>query len=82
MLNARVLTQGFAQPYLVINREERNLTALLYAALLVNDNITKLLDLVKYQLPRDSEQTVAYYEYAFLRDLWDRGAWTTRASAT
>lgn len=71
--NARLLTNKFAKPYMSINREERNLAALLYAALLVNDNMSKLLELVGYDLPVKQEQTVAYYEYAFLRDLWNRG---------
>lgn len=73
MINARSLTNKFAEPYMSINREERNLAAILYAALLVNDNLTKLLDLVDYDLHRAKEQTIAYYEYAFLRDLWNRG---------
>ncbi len=73
MTNARVLTNNFSQPYMAINREERNLAAVLYAALLVNGNVTRLLDLVDYELPVDPSQTVAYFEYAFLRDLWDQG---------
>jgi len=73
MTNARLLTNTFAKPYMSINREERNLTALLYGALLVNDNMSKMLNLVGYDLPVEPEQTVAYYEYAFLRDLWNRG---------
>jgi hypothetical protein len=58
---------------MAIDREERNLAAVLYGALLVNDNITKLLELVDYPLPVDPAQTVAYFECAFLRDLWDQG---------
>lgn len=73
MTNARLLTNTFAKPYMSINREERNLTALLYGALLVNNNMSKMLNLVGYDLPVEPEQTVAYYEYAFLRDLWNRG---------
>lgn len=73
MTHARALTNNYMQPYMAINREERNLAAVLYATLLVNDNLTKLLDLVDYNLPVEPSQTVAYFEYAFLRDLWDQG---------
>lgn len=73
MTNARVFTNNFNQPYLAINREERNLAAVLYAAMLVNDNLTKLLTLVNYNLPIKPSETVAYFEYAFLRDLWNQG---------
>lgn len=73
MTNARVFTNNFMLPYMDINREERNLAAILYAALLVNDNLSKLLTLVNYDLPIKQSETVAYFEYAFLRDLWDQG---------
>lgn len=73
MTDARVLTNNFAKPYMSINREERNLAAILYAALLVNNNMSKLFKRVGYKLTVEPKQTVAYYEYAFLRDLWNRG---------
>ncbi|MDD7968523.1 hypothetical protein [Actinomycetospora lemnae] len=58
-------------PYWTISREERNVVALLYAALLLGDNVHRFLDLVAPDLPVERDQVAVYVEYAFLRDLWN-----------
>jgi hypothetical protein len=58
-------------PYWTINREERNVVALLYAALLQGDNVYRFLHEVAPDLPVDRDEVAVYVEYAFLRDLWN-----------
>ena len=58
------------QPYLEINREERNVVALLYAALLQGDNVVRLLHTLNRDLPIHQDDLAIYVEYAFVRDLW------------
>ncbi len=56
--------------YYFFNREERNLTAILYHLMLQPGNMIKFLDLIKFPEVNDIDQVSIYYEYAYLRDLW------------
>jgi hypothetical protein len=70
MTNLRNHT-GFMNSYYDIIREERNLTAILYHLLLIDDNLRKFLDLIDADyLDKSHYEMEVYYEYAFLRDLW------------
>lgn len=54
--------------YNLINREERNLTAILYSALCNTNNVNEFLKLIGAS---SDEQVIGmYYEYSYLRDLW------------
>ena len=68
-MNLRELA-GFDGPYWWINREERNVVALLYAALLQGDNVLRFLRALDLGLPVDPDEVAVYVEYAFLRDIW------------
>ena len=68
-MNLRELV-GAEQPYWQINREERNLVALLYAALLQGDNLPRFLHAVNADLPLERQEVSVYVEYAYLRDIW------------
>lgn len=68
--NLRALL-GWTEPYHAICREERNVSAILYHLLLTRGNLRRFLDLVEYSLPVEPEQTAIYFEYAYLRDLWN-----------
>lgn len=57
--------------YYTFNREERNLAAILYHVLLINNNLKRFLNKLSYQLPVNPEKTEIYVEYAMLRDMWD-----------
>lgn len=59
---------NFDAPYYSINREERNLAAIFYHALLINDNLKGFLD--ELNVPFVEEEMAVYFEYSFLRDLW------------
>ncbi|MCW8129362.1 MAG: hypothetical protein KIS92_03175 [Planctomycetota bacterium] len=63
---------GITTGYNTINREERNLAALLYAALLKSGNLAAFLLEAESSLPVVDGEIGVYYEYAFLRDLWSR----------
>ncbi|MCD2186614.1 hypothetical protein [Actinomycetospora soli] len=69
LMNLRELV-GADRPYWQINREERNLVALLYAALLQGDNLIRFLRAIDANLPVEPEVVTAYVEYAYLRDIW------------
>ena len=61
---------GNPQPYYLLCREERNLCAILYHLLLLdNNNVNSLLNLAKINWTADSTAEI-YVEYSFLRDLW------------
>lgn len=68
-MNLRELA-GFDGPYWSINREERNVVALLYAALLQGDNVLRFLRTLDLGLPVNPDEVAVYVEYAFLRDIW------------
>ena len=58
----------YEEDYYPICREERNIAAILYHALLLPGNLTKFLGLIEHS---DScEEASIYFEYAYLRDLW------------
>jgi hypothetical protein len=56
-------------PYSRFNREERNCVAMLYFALLVNQNVSHFLRAVGSSFPA-TEGTQIFVEYSYLRDLW------------
>ena len=62
---------GFDHPYWTINREERNYAALLYSALLTPGNLGRFLEHVDCPYPVVEDEVGAYFEYAYLRDLWE-----------
>lgn len=68
-MNLRELAAA-EDPYWTINREERNVVALLYAALLQGDNVLRFLRALDLGLPVDPDEVAVYVEYAFLRDIW------------
>lgn len=61
----------FEKPYFTINREERNLAAIFYHALLVKDNLKIFLSKIGNEVDFNNEEIEIYFEYAFLRDLWN-----------
>ncbi|MBN2804614.1 MAG: hypothetical protein JXR91_16085 [Deltaproteobacteria bacterium] len=69
-MNVRKIT-GFNERYAGINREERNYAAIFYHALLQPENSRKFLRLLKMDEPIGNDFGI-YYEYSFLRDLWER----------
>lgn len=62
---------GFKESYYMINREERNLAAILYHLLLSKDNLQKFLGLTgSPNVSAKLDEIEIYFEYAYLRDLW------------
>lgn len=58
------------RPYFTFNREERNLAAIFYHVLLINNNLEKFLTKLKVEYPIIPEEMGIYFDYAYLRDLW------------
>ena len=56
--------------YSAINREERNLTAILYHVLLLKDNLGRFLALIQCPFEVLESEMGIFLEYAYLRDLW------------
>ena len=56
--------------YAAINREERNLAAILYHALLLEDNLSRFLSLIDCPFEVLEAEMGIFVEYAYLRDLW------------
>ena len=56
--------------YYKINREERNLAAIFYHSLLLDDNLKKFLKLIDCKFPLIDNEIGIYFEYAYIRDLW------------
>ena len=56
--------------YAAINREERNLAAVLYHVLLLKDNLNSFLEYIECPFKVDPLEMGMYFEYAFIRDLW------------
>ena len=56
--------------YYEINREERNLAAIFYHLLLINDNLKRFLQTISCSSPIDPDNMGIYFEYSYLRDLW------------
>lgn len=69
MLNIRSYL-NFNDNYSKINREERNLAAIVYYALLHNDNVQTFLNLIGDNSTIIDDELGIYFEYSFLRDLW------------
>ena len=53
-------------------REERNITAILYHALLRQANLKEFLSLINCKNIGSFEDASIYFEYAYLRDWWKR----------
>ena len=68
-MNIRSLLD-FDRNYSQINREERNLAAILYYALFHNNNTQRFLALISDPTECDGSDFGIYFEYSFLRDLW------------
>ena len=60
---------NFQKSYYEINREERNLTAILYHLLCIESNLRLFLEILNIPESYNYFETEIYYEYAFLRDL-------------
>ncbi|MBW6533749.1 MAG: hypothetical protein K0B11_01955 [Mariniphaga sp.] len=60
----------FNAPYYSINREERNLAAIFYHALLIKDNLKIFIKELGIEYPLVEDEMGIYFEYSFLRDLW------------
>ena len=56
--------------YAAINREERNLAAIFYHALLLKDNLSRFLEMISCPFVVKDQEMGIYFEYAFIRDLW------------
>jgi hypothetical protein len=64
-------SSGIDVSYFKINREERNLCAILFHTLLISDNLKLFLNKIDCYFPIiDSEKSI-YLEYAFIRDIWE-----------
>ncbi len=70
-MNLRTLL-GSTAPLCAINREERNLGAILFHLLNVDwpDNLLRFVKLVGYHDVGSLDEAAIYFEYAFLRDIW------------
>ncbi len=58
--------------YSPINREERNLAAILYHVLLLSDNLGQFLDLIECPFEVVESEMGIFLEYAYVRDLWSQ----------
>ncbi|EIW19580.1 MULTISPECIES: hypothetical protein [Pelosinus] len=56
--------------YCEYNREERNLAAIFYHLLLINDNLAEFLSMIDYDKPTLVDEVGIYFEYSNLRDIW------------
>lgn len=61
---------NFNKSYFLKNREERNFAAILYHALLINNNIEKFLKLIDCNYSINESEFAIYFEYSFIRDIW------------
>ncbi len=62
---------GINVSYFKINREERNLCAILFHILLIGNNLKLFLKKIDCNFPIiDSEKSI-YLEYAFIREIWE-----------
>ncbi|HPN32616.1 MAG TPA: hypothetical protein PKY81_16815 [bacterium] len=61
---------NFEKNYYLFNREERNLAAIFYYALLINENLKIFLETIKCDFEIIPEEFGIYFEYSYLRDLW------------
>ena len=63
---------NWTKSYTAINREERNLAAVLYHVLLLEDNLTRFLALIECTFQVVESEKAIFVEYAYPRDLWSR----------
>ena len=61
---------NYKNGYYEINREERNLAAILYHTLLFGNNLKRFLDKINCEFQIVEHEMGIYFEYAFIRDLW------------
>jgi len=57
-------------PLFLHNREERNLAALLYVALFMEENLSSFLQLIGNTHEIRQDELAIHYEYSLARDLW------------
>ena len=70
-LNFRKLS-GIDDSYFKINREERNLCAILFHTLLIENNFNLFLNKINCDFPIVENEKSIYLEYAFIRDIWEK----------
>ena len=58
--------------YSAINREERNLAAILYHVLLLEDSLGRFLALIECPFDVVESEMGVFLEYAYVRDLWSQ----------
>ena len=56
--------------YWELNREERNLAAILYHVLLMDGNLQRFLRRIECGFTIKVDEMAIYFEYSYLRDLW------------
>src|SRR5690554_1612749 len=59
----------WSKPYHLINREERNICAILYHLIQTNNNIYKFAELLDVNKDELNEYSI-FFEYSYLRDIW------------
>lgn len=64
-------SSGIDISYYKINREERNLCAILFHTLLIDNNFTLFLNKINCDFPVVENEKSIYLEYAFIRDIWE-----------
>ena len=64
------ISLDYKSGYFQINREERNLAAIFYHTLLLDDNLKQFVDLIGCNQKIVDNEMGIYFEYAFIRDLW------------
>lgn len=69
--NLRAIS-GINDSYYNINREERNLCAILFHTLLTGNNRTTFLKKINCDFQIVESEYSIYLEYAFIRDIWDK----------
>lgn len=62
---------GINVSYFKINREERNLCAILFHTLLLGNNLNLFLKKIDCNFPIEDSEKSIYLEYAFIRDIWE-----------
>ena len=70
MTNIRTLV-GETARYSTFNREERNCVAMLYHALLTDQNLAAFMQAVGYTTTFDPQEVEVFVEWSYLRDLWN-----------
>ena len=63
---------NWTSSFTAINREERNLAAVLYHVLLLEDNLTRFLALIECPFDVVEPEMAIFLEYAYPRDLWSQ----------